>query len=93
MKLQSFQQFVGEKLEYNKSPFTSKFGLRIAKKVNCLSGEHWFGIDHATGIDEIYAIAERDLFTVIKKNDYIAGMTDRFAQDEYMKIFNPYFDV
>ena len=25
--------------------------------------------------------------------DYIAGMTDRFAQDEYMKIFNPYFDV
>jgi dGTPase len=25
--------------------------------------------------------------------DYIAGMTDRFAQNEYMKIFNPYFDV
>jgi dGTPase len=25
--------------------------------------------------------------------DYIAGMTDRFAQEEYKKIFNPYFEV
>jgi len=74
MKLQSFNQFVNEQLEYNKSPFTSKFGLRIAKKVNCFAGEYWFAIDHATGIDEIYAIAERDLFTVVKKNDYIANM-------------------
>lgn len=75
MKLQSFSQFINEQLEYNKLPFTSKFGMSIAKKVNCFSGEHWFGIDHATGIDEIYAIAERELFTVVKKNDYIAGMT------------------
>lgn len=25
--------------------------------------------------------------------DYIAGMTDRFAQEEYKKIFSPYFEV
>jgi hypothetical protein len=75
MKLHSFSQFIGEQLEYNKFPFTSKFGMRLAKKVNCFSGQHWFGVDHATGIDEIYGIAERDLFTVIKKDDYVAGMT------------------
>jgi dGTPase len=25
--------------------------------------------------------------------DYLAGMTDRFAQDEYLRLFHPYESV
>ena len=25
--------------------------------------------------------------------DYVAGMTDRFAQDEYLRLFHPYHSV
>jgi dGTPase len=33
-------------------------------------------------------IAERGKFRVV--GDYVAGMTDRFAQDEYLRLFQPY---
>lgn len=77
MRLFSFTEFVNEQLNYQREAPDSKFDMRISKKINCFSGEHWFGVDHATGIDEIYDIAKNDLFNVITQLEFI-GNTKKF---------------
>jgi hypothetical protein len=64
-------------LNYQREAPDSKFDMRISKKVNCFSGEHWFGKDISTGIDEIYDIAKQDLFNVITQLEYM-GNTKKF---------------
>ena len=73
MKLHSFKQFVNEGLSHMREAPDNRFDMLISKKVNCFSGEHWFGIDKATGIDEIYDIAQHDLFNVVKQLDFIGN--------------------
>ena len=77
MKLFSFTQFVNEQMNYQREAPDSRFDMRISKKVNCFSGEHWFAIDHATNTDEIYDITKRDLFDVVTQLEFI-GNTKKF---------------
>ncbi len=80
MKLFSFTEFVNEKLNYQREIPDSRFDMRISKKVNCFSGEHWFGKDLSTGVDEIYDIAKQDLFNVVTQLDFM-GNTKKFDSD------------
>ena len=77
MKLYSFTEFVNEQLNYQREAPDSRFDMRISKKVNCFSGEHWFGVDRATGVDEIYDITKRDLFNVVTQLEF-TGNTKKF---------------
>jgi hypothetical protein len=51
------------------------FGMSISKKINCFSTQYWFAFDDTTGVDEIHGIAKRDLFNIIEKDSFLAGMT------------------
>jgi hypothetical protein len=73
MKLHTFNQFVNENLNHLREKPESRFDMMISKKVNCFSGEHWFAIDLSTGVDEIYAITQQDLFNVIKQLDFVGN--------------------
>lgn len=77
MKLFSFTQFVNEQMNYQREAPDSRFDMRISKKVNCFSGEHWFAIDHLTGVDEIYDITKSDLFNVVTQLEFM-GNTKKF---------------
>ena len=73
MKLYSFSEFLNEELDFLREAPDSRFDMRISKKVNCFSGEHWFHSDLSTGIDEVYKIAGHDLFNVIKEIEFIGN--------------------
>src|SRR5262249_49903035 len=48
---------------------------------------------HPEFLRDRYAVRAREQGVERTVCDYLAGMTDRYAQDEYLRLFQPYTDV